>query len=252
MACFKALSILVLALFCFCCSTDNQKTSGGSGKEKKKLEGLVQQFRKDGTLATEITYKDKKRNGLARAYYKNGKLKSEINYKDDLQHGLVKMYYENGKLFRETIYKEGKIDGIRKTYRENGKLLAEVPYLMDEPGIGTKEYTADGKLKKKLPEMKVEFIDNLIKNNEYIVRVSLTGPHRKVDFYTGELTNGKFKNNRLIYLASEGGVMEYKYKVPPGSFIMESLNIIAETQTAMGIPYLVQQKVNIAFENKGY
>lgn len=247
-ACTGLLFLAVLSSGCEQAAprTEQQK------KEKKQLEGSVKHHRSDGSLASEIQYKDKKKHGLAKAYYKNEKLKSEIMYAEDVQHGIAKMYYENGKLYRETSYKMGKKDGLQKVYRENGKLLAEIPYKQDQLGVGTVEYTPEGKPKKQLPKIKVEHIDQLLKNNHYIVRISLTEGYKNVDYYIGDLTEGKYKNADLMRMVPEGGIVELKYYLPPGTFLMESINVVAETKTQMRSPYLLQQKINIAAENKGF
>lgn len=216
------------------------------------MKGLVKHYRKDGNLASEITYKDKKKHGPAKGYYKDGKLKSELWYQENVLHGVAKMYYENGKLYRETPYTKGETDGIQKVYRENGILLSEIPYKMGQLGIGTLEYTPEGKQKKQLPKIKVEHINNLIKHNEYIVRVSLTEGYKNVTSYIGELAEGKYKHNRLMEMPAKKGIMELNYSLPPGTFIMEEIHIVAETKTQMRSPYLLEEKVHIAAENKGY
>jgi hypothetical protein len=223
-------------------------------KEKKivKAEGLVQHRRSDGSLASEITYKDKKRNGYAKGYYEDGSLQGEFNYENDLLHGVAKIYYQNGPVYQETPHTHGKKDGIQKIYRKNGSLLAEVPYKLDELAIGTVEYTEAGKPKKQLPTLEVQQIDKLLQSNQYIVRVSLSEKNKKAMFYMGALTDGKYKNNKLVLVPAPEGVLELKYTIPPGAFMMETIHIVVETQTKMKTPYLLQTKVNIAAENKGY
>lgn len=246
--CTGLLLLLLLGSGCEQAASTGEKQK----KEKKQLEGLVKHHRSDGSLASEIQYKNKKKNGLAKGYYKNGKLKSEIEYAEDVQHGIAKMYYQNGNIYRETPYDMGKKDGVQKVYRENGKLLAEIPYKQDQLGVGTVEYTPEGKPKKQLPEIKVVQIDQTLKSNQYIVRISLTEGYKNVDYYIGELTEGKYKNADLMRMVPEGGVVELKYHLPPGTFLMESVNVVAETTTQMRSPYLLQQKINIAAENKGF
>lgn len=189
---------------------------------------------------------------MAKAYYPDGRLKSEIEYAENVQHGMAKMYYENGKLYRETPYKMGKKEGLRKVYRKNGKLLAEIPYMEDQLGVGTVEYTPEEKPKKLLPDIKiqVETIDQLSGENRYIVRISLTEGYKNVQYYLGELVEGKYKHKDLIPMESEGGVLEMKFEVPPGSRLIESFNIVAETKTQMQNPYLLQHRLQLAAENK--
>lgn len=242
--------LLVLLLGSSCEQTAS--TTKNRKKEKKKLEGLVQHHRSDGSLASEIHYKDKKKHGLAKAFFKDGKLRSEIEYVAGELHGIAKMYYQDGTLYRETPYNMGLKEGVQKVYREKGKLLAEIPYKQDQLGVGTVEYTVEGKAKKQLPKIKVEQINQLLKSNEYIVRISLSEGYRNVDYYIGELTEGKYKNGDLMRMVPKKGILELKYSVPPGAFLMETINVVAETKTQMKSPYLLQQKINIAAENTGF
>ncbi len=247
---FSSLSLLLLLVLCWACDQPAKQP-----KEKKiiKLEGLVQHRYDDGSVASEINYKDKKRHGYAKGYFRNGKLQGEFNYEEGVLHGITKMYYENGNLFRETPYTHGKIDGIQKLYRQSGELLAEVPYKNGELGLGTIEYTKEGKPKKQLPELKIEQIDKLLKNDQYIIRLSLTKKNNKARFYFGELLEGKYKGgDKLSWIPTRNGVTELVYTLSPGAFMMETIQIVAETETSMRTPILLTKKVNVAIENKGY
>lgn len=239
--------MLLLGLFTSCEPPEKKKQ-----KEKKILEGLVQHRRSDGSLASEIQYENKKKNGVAKGYYKDGTLKSEIYYKEDIREGSAKLYYENGKLYRETPYVQDKKDGVQKVFREDGRLLAKIPYKMNFLGTGTIEYTPKGKPKKQLPEIQVEYINNILKNNQYIVRISLSRGYKNVDYYIGELTEGKYKNNMLMRMKDTNGILELKYTLPPGAYIMETVQVVAETKTQMRNPYLLYKKVNVAAENTGF
>lgn len=243
------LSLIMLVVLCLGC-----EQAGKRPKEKKvkKLEGMVKHYYEDGSLASEITYKDKKRHGYAKGYYKGGALQGEFNYENGELHGINKIYHLNGRVYRESPYTNGKIDGIQKLYRKDGSLLAEVPYKEGELGVGTKEYTADGKLKKQLPELMVQHIDKLLKDDQYIVRITLTEKDKKARFYVGELTEGKYKGDKLRFMPAKDGVLELIYPLPPGAFVMETVHVVAETKTKMDTPYLLSTKINIAAENKGY
>ena len=246
--------LLLLCIFALSVGCEQAAKQPKEKKEKKvkKLEGLVQHYYKDGSLASEITYKDKKRHGYAKGYYPDGSLQGEFNYAEGELHGINKIYYQGAGVFRETPYTMGKMDGIQKQYRKNGSLLAEIPYKMDELGLGTKEYTPEGKVKKQLPSLKVEHIDEILKTGRYIVRISLSEKHKETTFYLGELTEGKYKGEMLRFTPSKKGVLELIYPLPPGAFIMETVHVVAETKTKMDIPILLSTKVNIAIENKGY
>ena len=233
-------------------STGCKQAEKKEEKEVQTLEGLVQHHRSDGSLASEVEYKNKKKHGLAKGFYRDGTLKSEIHYQEDVKEGIARLYYENGKVYRETLYVQDKKDGIQKIFREGGQLLAEIPYKEDFLGTGTIEYTADGKPKKQLPEIQVEYINNILKNKQYIVRISLSRGYKNVDYFIGELTEGKYKNNTLMRMVDTNGVLELKYTLPAGSYIMETVHVVAETKTQMKSPYLLYKKINVAAENAGF
>ena len=246
-----SLSLLLLVFLCGACDQPAKESKGE--KKKRKLEGLVQHHYKDGSLASEINYKDKKKHGFAKGYFRDGTVQGEFNYEEGQLHGITKMYYENGNLYRETPYTHGKIDGVQKHYRNSGELLAEVPYKDGQLGLGTVEYTKEGNPKKKLPELKIEQIDHLLKDNKYIIRVSLSEKVGKTKFYFGELLDGKYMgSDKLYWIPLKSGVAELTFDLPPGAFMMETLQFVAETETSMKTPLLLSKKVNIAIENKGY
>ena len=245
--------ISLLLLSTVACDTPVTHSVADVSKAAPSLpKGVVQKKRKNGTLASEITYRNEQKNGLAKYYYKDGKLRSEVLFKDDKKHGEAKLYYENGQVYQVTNYVAGKKDGIQKQYRDDGRLMAEVPFRMDWTGLGLVEYTLREKRKKRYPTLVVETIDRTVRDNQYIVRASLSEPMRDVTYYVGDLTSDGFLNDQMVRMASKKEHLEIKYPVPPGTFLMEKLNIVAVGHTVLKNPYVLQKSVNIAVENKGF
>lgn len=249
--------IRIVFVFALCiilgCDTPVTDSGANPDSDTSKKKGVVQQKRKDGTLATEITYQNQKRNGLAKYYYQSGKLRSEVMFKDDVKHGEAKLYYENGQLYQATNYVDGKKDGIQRKYRDDGRLMAEVPYQMDWPGLGLVEYTLKEKPKKQYPRLEVKTIDRTLKKNKYVVQASFSEPMTDIMYYIGDLSSDGFIRPQLTRIAPKsGGRLEISYFVPPGAFLMEKLNIIAVGNTRLKNPYVAQKAINIAVENKGY
>nr|WKN40206.1 hypothetical protein K4G66_16050 [Tunicatimonas sp. TK19036] len=245
--------LISLVLLIGCDISVNDPATGSGSKSSSKKEGVVRKKRSDGTLATEITYQNQKKNGLAKYYYKNGKLRSEVMFKDDVKHGEAKLYYENEELYQVTNYVEGKKDGIQRKYRDDGRLMAEVPYQMDWAGMGLVEYTLKGKPKKQYPKLEVKTTDRTLKDNQYIIRASFSEPLKDVMYYVGDLSPKGFLHDELTRIAPKpGGYLEITYFVPPGTFLMEKLNIIAVGSTILKNPYVAQKSINIAVENKGF
>ena len=247
-------TLLLLLLSFLIGSCDSFVTdSSANASASSSSDGVVRKTRRDGTLAAEITYRNDKKNGLAKYYYKNGKLRSEVMLKDDIKHGEAKLYYENGQLFQVTNYQNGMKDGVQRKYRDDGRLMAEVPYQKDQPGTGLIEYTLKEKPKKKYPKLVVETIDRTLKDSRYIVRASFSEPLRNVEYYVGELSPDGYLHEDLKQIAPHvDGYLEINYYVPPGTFLMEKINIIAVGNTRLKNPYVAQQSVSIAAENKGF
>ncbi|UII34273.1 hypothetical protein LVD17_10680 [Fulvivirga ulvae] len=242
------LFFFILLLSAAACDQQGKETKSG----KKKKEGLVQQYRADGSLKTEINFKRGKKNGLAKSYYKNGKLRQQITYVNNIKHGDVTTYYENGKPYQVTPYNNGKIHGIRKKYRMDGRLAAEVPYNKGVVCKGLKEYLLNGDVKKNYPKIVVTEINNLIKSNEFILRISISDNSRKVTYYLGDLdSNGCIMEGTMKVEPQRPGVLDLKYNIGPGMFTMDKLNIIAVVETKLGNPFVLEKKYNLAIENRG-
>lgn len=239
---------LVLAASITACDSMESKSRDKTGKK----DGVVKQHRSDGSLKNEIPYKNGKRHGIAKTYYKNGVLRQQVSYINNVKHGEVTTYYETGKKYQVTPYENGKIHGIRKKYRMDGRLLGEVPYVNNEPCAGLKEYLLNGDPKTQYPDILITEINNLLKSNEFILRLSISDNSKKVVYYLGELDkNGCIKDDAMKVMPQKPGVLDLKYNLGPGMFMMETINIIAVVETRLGNPYVTQKKYNLAIENRG-
>lgn len=237
--------ILAITLLIISCDS-----TPDSDKKEKITDGIVKQYRKDGTLKAEIGVKDGQRHGLSKTYYKNKKLHQEINYINNKKHGIAKTYHKNGKIYQETLYDSGIIHGVRKKYRENGKLWAEIPFHKGKEAAGLKEYLLDGSLKRKYPKIVIMEKNEIIAKNKVTLEATLSDNSKKVEFYTGTLDDGKFfgVNAGKIY-SQKNGKAEIVFNVLPGMFIMKEINIIAKVTTVMGNSYITQKSYNLAVEN---
>lgn len=242
---------LLCALFSGCSYMDFLNTPEDKSESKTDPEnGIVKKYNADGKLYAEIGMKDGKKHGVSKNYHKNGKLHIEINYQQGVKEGVAKVYYEDGTLFRETFYEADRKSDIQKIYRPDGKLMAEVPYKDDVPGIGLKEYLMNGKPKTKFPEIVVKTENNLLKNNTYLVFISLSERYKNQEFYVGQLSEGKYlTGGDFVRLIPKNGVVQLTYTVAPGSFYMEQLNFICKSTTKLGNPYITQKTFNLSIEN---
>jgi MORN repeat variant len=242
--------IMILAASCDQVSKNRLKTSI-SDKDSVK-NGVVRSLFENRKIRAEINYKNGKKQGLAREYYKEGGLALEIYYEDDIKNGTAKRYHKNGNLYQSTDYKRGKLDGKQTKFRENGSAASEAFYRQDEPCKGLIEYTLDGSQKKKYPSIIITPIDNLLRDNKYTLRVSMSDKSKAVEFYTGDLTEDGClgESSQKVWGKVTNGSIDIEYHLPPGGFMMERINIIAKVKTVQGNYFVTQKAYNVAAENK--
>lgn len=218
-------------------------------KKTVKTDGVHKSYKKNGTLYSEISYKNGERDGLAVVYYPDGKIKQSIDFKNGEKDGLAKIYYESGILNRETSYKEGIKNGPQKKYFQDETLASSITYKDDLPGTDLKEYLKSGKEKSNYPSLIVKQIDRLKESGKYIIEVTFSKNPRRADYYFGELIDGKFfQPYSLEKLPEKNGVAYYTIKPPPGIFIMRKINVVGKLKTSRRNLLIKQKTVNLAIE----
>jgi hypothetical protein len=222
-----------------------------TSKKKADKDGINRTYYADGKLRSEVPIKDGKKNGLARDFYADGRPRLEIEYVNSVKHGLTKMYYQNGNIYEETPYENGNIHGVQRKFRENGKLSAEAPHASGEPCVGLKEYLVDGSPKKNFPTIVITPINNLLKQDKYTLKLTMSDNAKNVTFYTGKMDNNCLGTNlERVFETPQKGVSEISYYLSPGMYVMEELNIVAKVKTLQGNYYVTQRKYNVAVENR--
>ena len=61
-------------------------------------------------------------------YFNNGTIESEIDYRNGRVNGWAKLYYPGGKLHVEAPYRNGHVHGVRMSYHESGKKFCMAEY----------------------------------------------------------------------------------------------------------------------------
>jgi len=245
---YRSLHLLLLLFVVACANPDEGK------KKKKKAkvkEGLVQSYRKDGSLSSEVNYKEGKKEGLAKDYYKDGQVHYEINYRGGQKNGITKWYHENGELYMSCNYTDNQRDGIETKYYEGGKMMSEMPWKNNMPGLGLKEYSKEGKLLTKYPAIEFEVKDQIAMNGEYTIKISMSDNYKNAKFWRGQLIDGEYLDEYKSYpLRTINGVAIIHYKLSPGQFVMEKLNIIAKMKTRKRNYFVTQKAFNLAIDKR--
>ncbi len=245
----KSLPLVIFLLLVMSCET--KKKDVKSKKKADTTDGLKKYYTKEGKLKTELTIVKGKRNGVAKTYYKNGKVSLEMNYKMGKRDGLSKRYYEDGTIYQETNYKDDKIDGVRRKYREDGKPMSITRYENDLPCSGLREFLLKGSEKDNFPSIVITPEDRLKQEGVYIINLSLSNKSRRVKFYIGNLSPSGCLTEKLVSVLMDKrtGRGKVPYTLPPGGFMMEELNFVAEVETMSGNAFITQKKFYVSIEN---
>jgi antitoxin component YwqK of YwqJK toxin-antitoxin module len=205
----------------------------------------------DGKIHKEIVTNNGTKSGISKEYYKNGKVFQEVNYVANLREGIARRYFDTGVLSQETPYKNDKMHGVQKKYRRSGKLMAEVPYFEGHRCIGLKEFTTEGVVKVRYPTIEITPINTILKDGNFILEVRMSDDSKGVEYYTGELVDGKYiKEEMNTVFDKKDGVARIYYSVPKGDFRMEKVNVIAKVKTAQSNYYITQKSYHLAVENR--
>lgn len=250
---FSAFLLLLLLVVSESCDKGAKKKTASSKTNRDSVKtGLVKALFDNGKVRAEINYKDGKKHGVAKEYYKEGGLFQEISYENGIKNGVAKRYHKNGKLYQTTEYRIGKMHGKQIKYRENGEIASEASYMQDEPCSGLVEYTLEGSQKKKYPSIIIQPIDNLLRDNKYILRIAMSDKSKAVEYYLGKLTKEGCLGESVekIWGKVNNGSIDLEYNLRPGMFIMERINVIARVKTLQGNYYITQRAYNVAAENR--
>ncbi|MBK3517278.1 toxin-antitoxin system YwqK family antitoxin [Carboxylicivirga marina] len=189
------------------------------------------------------------RHGISKRFSKSGKLLETINYAENKKEGVRLTYHSTGKVYKEQPYVDGRLTGTCKRFDREGRISAEYEYKNGLPGIGLKRYTNLGKLRQD-PAIKITKNDNIRTASTYVIGLSLSGEGTKsiksVEFYEGKLIEGKYYHKNLSpakKISSKKG--EIRIKLPKGSSINKTLNVVAVCTTSDGLKLIIQKPVKV-------
>lgn len=250
---FLAGSLIYLLISCDQIESYNENDGNiVRDNEGKIVSGTVKQYKKNKVLYAIRNVKDYKLDGKSTIFYKDGKtIRSIVYYNMGKKNGEAKTYYSNGSIYKEYNYKDGLLDGKQVKYRQNGNIRSIAYYRNGEPGSNLKEYLTNGELKKKYPKIAVETIDKTLLTGDYIVSIHMSDKSKDVTYYMGKLDKDGFISDDAMPMGRrQNGVLELKYRVLPGQYLVEKLELIAKVKTFQHNYYITTKTYNIAFENR--
>lgn len=216
-------------------------------EQEKSDPNTIRTYFENGNLKAQVKIDtDKERHGEALLYYESGKLKSVNIYNHGVKEKATQ-YFENGNKQMEFFYKDGMKHGKRTKFWENGKVQSVVEYHEDNPKQGLIEYNKAGNKISKYPKLKVQHIDRLDSRGKYFIDIYFSSNSKRGNYYVGKLENGVL-NHSLIKLELVDGKGRITYAPPPGTFLMDKLNVIGSYKTAYGNRYIVEKTINVAID----
>ncbi|QGY42572.1 hypothetical protein GM418_02565 [Maribellus comscasis] len=206
--------ILITAIFYFGCQNPKPQVEETVNLTPAK-EGITIVTRLYENSATAVEYEipivkgTSIKHGIQKRYYQHGSLYSEIPYVAGEREGTAYTYYPvNGNaepvIWKKQSYKKNKLDGICKRYHRDGTLQAEYEYKDGLPAVGLKEYYQSGN-QIKHPDLLLKKVKTL---ENYYITARLSDGSKNVDFFIGNLAEGKYLPENLKGLQVVKGVGE--------------------------------------------
>jgi len=230
-------------------STESEKTQTGDSTAKN---GEVRSLFPNGKLKSIVNYKDNIKVGISKTFYETGEKQYEIPYVNGKKHGLVKWFYKSGKLYRLTTFVHGVKQGIQKKYWEGGKLKSEILFDNNRMCSGLKEYTNSGK-QKTTPRIVIKHVNLLKETGMYHLELSLDNSYKSVQFFIGELEDGKcfpLKVNKVMNeLETRKGKAVFKFSIPKGHNIDREIPVVARVKSPYLNYYILSAKANVSVRN---
>ena len=205
----RRIAIFVLGLMLVACAGDTSAPKKEEAKpvkvnqrnDKGEKDGLFVSKTPDGKYRSQINYKNGKKHGEALDYYDSGKLRARINYKDGKKDGKATWYFDGDNVFRINSYKDDLKNGLQQKFYKNGNKLSELEFRNEYPGVGLREWKENGDERN---------LGNYVKvyKKGANLHAELSSGQSGVQFYYGELVDGKFLNNKLRDISGPNGVAQ--------------------------------------------
>ena len=104
-----------------CTFPDGKKRYEGTWRHGKRV-GLAKTWWESGKLARVERFEDGVRAGLVEEYRRDGSMEESCHYRGDQRHGVCRQYAPGGVLMWERTYEQGKQTGPWVDYHRNGKV----------------------------------------------------------------------------------------------------------------------------------
>lgn len=194
------------------CTTQTKKQEAGPlSAEPDSIQIVEKPYKNSKVIEYEIPILrgTSMKHGIQKRFYTTGSLYSKIPYNHGLKEGIAYTYYRavagvKPSVWKEQAYTKNELDGVCKRYHEDGTLQAEYEYKGGKPAVGIKEFTKSGKAIKQ-PTL---FVSANQTATGYYVSARLSKKAANLDFFIGDLDEGKYMPKGLKGLQVKNGLGE--------------------------------------------
>jgi antitoxin component YwqK of YwqJK toxin-antitoxin module len=239
---FCFLILFFIAVLSGCSNHKSEKVVVNTKSEVDSIEIIKKPFKNSpNVIEFEIpVFKGTNtRHGVQKRYYQHGSLYSRIPYINGKREGIAYTYYPALKgtepeVWKEQPYINDTLNGMCRRYFKDGTLQAEYEYKCGLPAIDLKEFNEYGK-PAKLPEL---VLSKNKAGKDFLISVRLSNNSKNVNYFIGNLIDGKYLPEGLKGLQVRDGVGEIL--VPAGT---KSITITAVYLTSYQNRYIVSKTI---------
>ncbi|WP_297093582.1 hypothetical protein [uncultured Draconibacterium sp.] len=231
-------------LFLVACNSEPKKEAAENASEESSgLEIVQRPFRNSEQIEYEISVVKGTaiKHGVQKRYYLHGSLYSTIPYIAGKKQGVAYTYYQASldskpQVWKEQPYEEDELHGTCKRYHRDGTLQAEYKYKDGLRAVGLKEYTESGK---EIEEPRLILTKHRVATG-YLIQAQLSDAYDNVDFYIGDLLEGKYMPQKMKALQTRNDVGEIVISQTSGT-----VTITAEYSTRYRNRGVVSQTIQL-------
>lgn len=205
--CFSA----VLLFLCACNSEPKKEVPANTNDEGSGLEIIKRPFQNSEQIEYEISIVKGTaiKHGVQKRYYLHGSLYSTIPYIAGKKQGVAYTFYQASldsepQVWKEQPYEEDELHGTCRRYHRDGTLQAEYEYKNGLRAVGLKEYNESGK---ETEEPKLILTKHPVATG-YLIQARLSDNYNNVDYYIGDLHEGKYLPKKMKSLQTRNDVGE--------------------------------------------
>jgi len=204
--------LAVLSFIIASCSSGPKKMNPKSDKAENDSIQIIEQAYKNSTKTEyeiPVLKGSTMKHGIQKRFYLAGSLYSTIPYDHGSKQGIAYTYYQSSpdkepQVWKEQPYVNNQLSGICRRYHRDGTLQAEYEYKDGMQAVGLKEFSESGK---PISQPTLILTKNRI-NNGYYIAAHLSDNSENVDYFMGDLKDGKYLTNNLKTLQVKKGLGE--------------------------------------------